>query len=248
MKIRSGFVSNSSSSSFIISGDITPEKLKVKMDLSKFGTIVDDISKLNMKEFFPNPTNPVDWIERMAKEGLRNNKTIFLGSMESTLDQTLEILQNTKKFDGSSDSDCETTDFIIIGDRITKDDLIVEVDFFEHVYGKMLPGSVVFTGKMAASRNEMKEQAEELGFTVSNAVSKNTALLVYGENTKSGGPSSKYREAMNLGVPIVDEEIWNTITESLDGNGKVFYGDIDDMLIGILDYLDESLESNIIER
>ena len=233
MKIRTGFVSNSSSSSFIISGDISPDKLKVTIDLSKFGTILTDISKLNMKELFPNPTNPVDWIERMAKESLRNNKTIFLGSMESTLDQILE------KFDGSSDSDGETTDFIICADKITEDDLKVEVDLTE--FGKILPGNVVFTGKMSVSREEAKEQAESLGFKVRNDVTKNTDLLVFGND-----PGSKYQKAIDVGAHILYEEEWNMIVEALEENKKIFYGNLDWGLVGILDKLDETLESNII--
>ena len=241
MKIRTGFVSNSSSSSFIIGGDVSPDKLKVVIDLSKFGTILTDISKLNMKELFPNPSNPLDWIEKIAMENLQNNKTIFLGSMETTLDETLDILQNTKSFKRDCDSDGETTDFIICADKITEDDLKVEVDLTE--FGKMLPGTVVFTGKMSVSREEAKEQAESLGCKVRNDVTKNTDLLVFGND-----PGSKYQKAIDVGAHILYEEEWNMIVEALEENEKIFYGNLDWRLVGILDKLDETLESNIISE
>lgn len=54
MKIRNGFVSNSSSSSFIVAGeseaDLKNLKIEIKVDLSNYGTIIK--SKLELDEWF----------------------------------------------------------------------------------------------------------------------------------------------------------------------------------------------------
>lgn len=60
----------------------------------------------------------------------------------------------------------------------------------------------VLTGALARfSRDEAKEQIEELGGNVSSAVSKNTDYVVAGEN-----PGSKYDKAEKLGVKIISEK------------------------------------------
>lgn len=239
MKIRSGFVSNSSSSSFIISGNVSPDNLKITIDLSKFGTIINDISNLNMKEIFKNPSNPVDWIEKIAKEQLQNNKTIFLGSINTTIDAILDIIRD--KLIMNCDSDGETTDFIIYGDKITENDLKIQVNLID--FGKILPGNVVFTGKLSTSREEAKEQAESLGFIVKNTMSKNIDILVYGE-----GSGSKFQKAISLDIKILPEYIWNEILTSLEENNNIFYGDVENNLIGVFEHLDKSLEINVFEE
>ena len=62
--------------------------------------------------------------------------------------------------------------------------------------------TVVFTGTLSSmTRDEAKALIEERGGTVSNSVSRNTDLVVVGEN-----PGSKYQRAQQLGIKIVNEE------------------------------------------
>lgn len=61
---------------------------------------------------------------------------------------------------------------------------------------------VVFTGALSSmSRDEAKELVEKFGGIPTNSVSRNTDLVVVGEN-----PGSKYQRALQLGIKIINEE------------------------------------------
>lgn len=73
--------------------------------------------------------------------------------------------------------------------------------------------TVVVTGSMvgalaALSRNDMNELIEKLGGKSSGSVSKNTSLLVVGQNA-----GSKLAKAKELGVPVMTEEEFRQLTE-----------------------------------
>jgi len=60
--------------------------------------------------------------------------------------------------------------------------------------------TVVLTGSMSRSRDEIKELLERLGAKVSGSVSKKTDFVIYGEDA-----GSKYEKAMDLGVACLTE-------------------------------------------
>lgn len=61
--------------------------------------------------------------------------------------------------------------------------------------------TVVITGTMSKSRDEIKLFLEDLGAKVSSSVSKKTDFLIYGEDT-----GSKYDKAIELGIEILTED------------------------------------------
>ncbi|MFA6190893.1 MAG: NAD-dependent DNA ligase LigA [Sulfurimonas sp.] len=61
--------------------------------------------------------------------------------------------------------------------------------------------TVVLTGSMSRSRDEIKELLESLGAKVSGSVSKKTDFVIYGEDA-----GSKYEKAMDLGVTCLTEQ------------------------------------------
>jgi DNA ligase (NAD+) len=61
--------------------------------------------------------------------------------------------------------------------------------------------TVVLTGSMSQSRNEIKEMLESLGAKVTGSVSKKTDFVIYGEDA-----GSKYDKALKLGVTTLTEE------------------------------------------
>jgi DNA ligase (NAD+) len=61
--------------------------------------------------------------------------------------------------------------------------------------------SVVLTGSMSQSRDEIKEMLESLGAKVVSSVSKKTDFVIYGEDA-----GSKYDKAIDLGVAVLSEE------------------------------------------
>lgn len=64
--------------------------------------------------------------------------------------------------------------------------------------------TIVFTGKFTnISRDEMKQQAVNLGAKVGSSISKNTNYLVVGEK-----PGSKLNLATELGVSVITEDDW----------------------------------------
>jgi DNA ligase (NAD+) len=60
--------------------------------------------------------------------------------------------------------------------------------------------TLVITGSLSRSRQEIKDQLQALGAKVTGSVSKKTDYLVAGED-----PGSKYAKAQQLGVKILDE-------------------------------------------
>ncbi|QKF73528.1 DNA ligase, NAD-dependent [Aliarcobacter faecis] len=61
--------------------------------------------------------------------------------------------------------------------------------------------TVVITGTMSKSRDEMKAFLENLGAKVSSSVSKKTDFVIYGEDA-----GSKYDKALELGVQVLNEQ------------------------------------------
>jgi DNA ligase (NAD+) len=61
--------------------------------------------------------------------------------------------------------------------------------------------SVVLTGSMSQSRDEIKEMLESLGAKVVSSVSKKTDFVIYGEDA-----GSKYDKAIDLGVAALSEQ------------------------------------------
>ena len=60
----------------------------------------------------------------------------------------------------------------------------------------------VITGTLTKyTRNEVEEKIENLGGKTSSSVSKKTSAVIVGEN-----PGSKYTKALELGIPIWNEE------------------------------------------
>lgn len=66
----------------------------------------------------------------------------------------------------------------------------------------------VITGTLSKSRDEIKEILESLGGNVTTSVSKNTDVVIAGDN-----PGSKYDKAMELGIAIWNEEELNNNLE-----------------------------------
>jgi len=89
MKTRSGFVSNSSSSSFIVAldGNKTEVELKVKVDLAALGDIVTteaDLRDRFIEEWGEEELEEDEWVkERYEKclEAIKKGKTIIIGSV-----------------------------------------------------------------------------------------------------------------------------------------------------------------------
>jgi DNA ligase (NAD+) len=69
--------------------------------------------------------------------------------------------------------------------------------------------TVVFTGTLTTmTRGNAKKQAEGLGAKVAGSVSKNTDILIAGENA-----GSKATKAADLGVKVISEEEWNALCQ-----------------------------------
>jgi DNA ligase (NAD+) len=69
--------------------------------------------------------------------------------------------------------------------------------------------SIVITGSMDGfSRDEAREAIAARGGRAAGSVSKKTAFVVAGES-----PGSKYEKAMEIGVPVLDEEGFRVLLE-----------------------------------
>ena len=75
---------------------------------------------------------------------------------------------------------------------------------------KLLAGlTMVITGTLAGfTRDGAKEAAQAAGAKVTGSVSKKTSYVVVGEN-----PGSKHDKAVELGVPVLDEEGFRRLLE-----------------------------------
>ena len=75
--------------------------------------------------------------------------------------------------------------------------------------GKFSGTTWVFTGTLQSmSRDEAGDKVLVLGANVTNTVSKNTSYVVVGKE-----PGSKYDKAKKLGVKVLDEKEFLTITK-----------------------------------
>ncbi len=85
-------------------------------------------------------------------------------------------------------------------DRLQKE---VKIELSERVTsGPLSDKSIVITGTLATmTRPEAQQKARELGADVNDSVSKNTDIVVVGEN-----PGSKAKRAKELGVKVLSEE------------------------------------------
>ncbi|MDD2697519.1 MAG: NAD-dependent DNA ligase LigA [Arcobacteraceae bacterium] len=66
--------------------------------------------------------------------------------------------------------------------------------------------TVVLTGTMSKSRDEVKKLLENLGAKIASSVSKKTDFVIYGEDA-----GSKYDKAITLGVKNLDENEFNSV-------------------------------------
>jgi DNA ligase (NAD+) len=74
--------------------------------------------------------------------------------------------------------------------------------------------TIVLTGALSVSRNEVKEKLQALGAKVSGSVSKKTAYVIAGADA-----GSKLARAQDLGIPVLDEDALKKI---LAGDLSVF--------------------------
>lgn len=66
--------------------------------------------------------------------------------------------------------------------------------------------TIVFTGSLSISRSEAKLQAKKLGAMIGSSVTQKTNFVVVGKE-----PGSKYKKAVELGIPVMTEEEWMTL-------------------------------------
>ncbi|EFC90107.1 DNA ligase, NAD-dependent [Dethiosulfovibrio peptidovorans DSM 11002] len=83
--------------------------------------------------------------------------------------------------------------------------------------GKLLSGmTFVFTGELKrASRSEAQKLVKSMGGKATSSVSGKTSYVVAGES-----PGSKLDKAVSLGIPVLDEDGFYEMVESLAGNEK----------------------------
>ena len=74
---------------------------------------------------------------------------------------------------------------------------------------------LVFTGKMEhGDRNEMKEEAKELGAIIQSDVNSKTDMLICGSDVAHNSKSTKRKKAEELGVKIIDEVTYYELIKS----------------------------------
>jgi hypothetical protein len=102
MKFRKGFVSNSSSSSFIITGNIETDKMVVSVDISSFGTLIKTKEQLEayyMSEY--DEYHEEDKHIQKLLAVLESGKSIFCGRVDNDMVSVLDYL------DGDLDVDVD---------------------------------------------------------------------------------------------------------------------------------------------
>jgi DNA ligase (NAD+) len=72
-----------------------------------------------------------------------------------------------------------------------------EIDINSIFYNK----TIVITGTLSRPRGEINNLLESLGAIITNSVTKNTDILIVGDN-----PGSKYDKAIKLKTQIITEE------------------------------------------
>ena len=71
---------------------------------------------------------------------------------------------------------------------------------------------ICFTGKMEkGDRDEMKEQAKNMGAIIQSSVSSNTDILVCGANVAHNSKSTKLKAAQKHGAQILDEDAYYSL-------------------------------------
>ena len=74
---------------------------------------------------------------------------------------------------------------------------------------------LVFTGKMEhGDRNEMKEEAKELGAIIQSDVNSKTDMLICGSDVAHNSKSTKRKKAEELGIKIIDEVTYYELINS----------------------------------
>lgn len=113
------------------------------------------------------------------------------------------------QLEGIGDILCENINTYMMKQLKEVQDLINEMNFEEveektEVNSDLVGKTFVVTGSVNVfkNRNEIKEKLESLGAKVTGSVTKNTNYLVCNEVSNS----SKYKKAMELGVPIITEQ------------------------------------------
>ena len=71
---------------------------------------------------------------------------------------------------------------------------------------------ICFTCKMEkGDRDEMKEQAKNMGAIIQSSVSSNTDILVCGANVAHNSKSTKLKAAQKHGAQILDEDAYYSL-------------------------------------
>lgn len=66
--------------------------------------------------------------------------------------------------------------------------------------------TIVFTGTLSISRSEAKMQAQKLGAMTGSTVTQKTDIVIVGKD-----PGSKYKKAIELGIPVMTEDEWKQL-------------------------------------
>jgi hypothetical protein len=119
MKIRNGFVTNSSSSSFIVSThDKSKAKVNMEVDLSEYSTKIKSLKELD-QYFMENYAYPhtTEGFKKLLKENeyianeykdckekIKNGEKIYIGNISSEAFEGVEMLLNQKGIEETLDT------------------------------------------------------------------------------------------------------------------------------------------------
>ena len=143
---------------------------------------------------------------REVGEATARNLALHFGSLEKVIKASQEQLEevpdvgpvvakNIVAFDHQSHNREVIEKLIKAG--IHWDDVKTQPAGEQPLAGK----TVVLTGALSVSRNEVKEKLQALGAKVSGSVSKKTAYVIAGADA-----GSKLAKAQDLGIPVIDED------------------------------------------